>query len=166
MLVFLQLMANEVETHKIADQPTPPKELAWKVWMAKVKTFSLFSKGSTPAIFLQNDTTGSSNRVQTRWSCEEATQSGNAIQMFNVYIMDLPTNGMLAVILGTAHLISMTMLMAILESEMILLLSNQLLLPLLPKSSILLLYPLKYGWRNKPTMDESFLETITLGKSS
>ena len=45
MLVFLQLMANEVETHKIADQPTPPKELAWKVWMAKVKTFSLFSKG-------------------------------------------------------------------------------------------------------------------------
>ena len=25
MLVFLQLMANEVETHKIADQPTPPK---------------------------------------------------------------------------------------------------------------------------------------------
>ena len=86
--------------------------------------------------------------------------------MFNVYIMDLPTNGMLAVILGTAHLISMTMLMAILESEMILLLSNQLLLPLLPKSSLLLLYPLKNGWRNKPTMDESFLETITLGKSS
>ena len=79
--------------------------------------------------------------------------------------MDLPTNGMLAVILGTAHLISMTMLMAILESEMILLLSNQLQLPLLPKSSLLLLYPLKNGWRNKPTTDESFLETITLGKS-
>ena len=78
-------------------------------------------------------------------------------------------NGVFAVILGMAHIISMTSimtLMAILESAMILLSLNQLQLPQLPKSTLLLLHPLKNGWRNEPTMDEPSSKTITLGKSS
>ena len=95
---------------------------------------------------------------------EKSTRSGSAIQMFNTYIMDLPTNGIFALILGTTHLISMTLMMTLMA--MILSLSNQLQLPHHPKLSPLLLPSLKNGWRNKPTMDEPSSKTVTLGKSS